>query len=231
MDWNRAIGLLVVLGLHGGLLYGLWSVRVIPPPSEALTLFVSFVAPPPEPVQATAPPPKPAKPRVPPPKPEPKPEPHRHLAAQAPVFSPREIVEPAPEPVVEPVVAPAPPIPDPAPSAPEAPPAPPPPAPAPAAGPLTLPSELALGCPERTAPAYPRLSRRLGESGKVVLRVELDETGRVAGAQVASSSGSPRLDAAALAAVRTWRCRPAQRDGRGVRAIATQPFNFTLEGP
>lgn len=225
MDWNRAIGLLVVLALHGGLLYGLWSVRVIPPPSEALTLFVSFVAPPPEPVQAASPPPTPL------PKPAPKPEPHRHLAAQAPVLSPREIVEPTPEPVVEPVAAPAPPVPVPAPSATEAPPAPPPPAPTPAAGPLTLPSELALGCPERTAPAYPRLSRRLGESGKVVLRVELDETGRVAGAQVASSSGSPRLDAAALAAVRTWRCRPAQRDGRGVRAIATQPFNFTLEGP
>ncbi|HRK77875.1 MAG TPA: energy transducer TonB, partial [Thiobacillus sp.] len=74
------------------------------------------------------------------------------------------------------------------------------------------------------------MSRRLGETGKVVLRVELDETGRVSTAQVASSSGSTRLDAAALAAVRSWRCNPAQRDGQAVRSVATQPFNFTLEG-
>ncbi len=42
-----------------------------------------------------------------------------------------------------------------------------------------------------SAPSYPALSRRFGEEGVVVLRVELDETGRVAIAKVASSSGSP----------------------------------------
>ena len=87
-----------------------------------------------------------------------------------------------------------------------------------------------MACPERTPPAYPPLARRLGETGKVVLRVELDESGRVSAAQVLTGSGSARLDAAALAAVRTWRCQPARRDGQAVRAVATQPFNFTLEG-
>ena len=90
--------------------------------------------------------------------------------------------------------------------------------------------ELAVACPERTPPRYPALSRRLGEEGIVVLRVELDETGRVAAAQVASSSGYARLDEAALAAVRTWRCTPAQRDGQPVRAVAMQPFKFILQG-
>jgi protein TonB len=98
-----------------------------------------------------------------------------------------------------------------------------------AAGPLSLTSDLALVCPVRTPPPYPPVSRRLGETGKVVLRVELDETGRVSAAQLISSSGHPRLDDAALAAVKAWRCQPAQRDGQAVRSVAVQPFDFTLQ--
>jgi protein TonB len=74
------------------------------------------------------------------------------------------------------------------------------------------------------------LSRRQGETGVVVLRVELSETGHVAEAQVQSSSGFVRLDEAALVAVRTWRCSPATRNGKPVRAAALQPFNFILQG-
>jgi len=229
MDWNRAVGLLVVLALHSGVLYARWSARVIPPPAEAVTLFVNFInPPPPQPTpRVVPPPPKPVK-RAPPTTP-PKP-PHYHLAAEAPVASPQEAVEPLPPP--EPVVEPPPlaaPAPLPSPPAPPAPPAPPPAPPKPA-GPVTLAAELAVRCPERKPPVYPPMSRRLGETGKVVLRVELDETGHVSTAQVASSSGSARLDAAALAAVKSWRCTPAQRDGQAVRSVATQPFNFTLEG-
>jgi len=62
----------------------------------------------------------------------------------------------------------------------------------------------------------------------VVLRVELDEQGAVSSARVATPSGFARLDEAALAAVRRWRCTPAQRDGRPVRAVAMQPFKFEL---
>jgi protein TonB len=64
----------------------------------------------------------------------------------------------------------------------------------------------------------------------VVLWVELDEQGRVMTARVDTRSGSARLDDAALAAVKTWRCTPATRDGAPVRAIALQPFVFSLEG-
>jgi protein TonB len=99
-----------------------------------------------------------------------------------------------------------------------------------ATGPVTLASDLALICPVRTQPPYPPLSRRLGEAGRVVLRVELDETGRPRAARLIASSGHPRLDDAALAAVWTWRCHPAQRDGQAVRAVAIQPFDFTLQG-
>ncbi|MDT3705712.1 MAG: energy transducer TonB [Thiobacillus sp.] len=214
VSWDRTAGLLLVVALHGVVLYGLWAARVIPPPTAAMTLFVNLIEPAPIPPKpSVTPPPRPAKPlkrETPPP-----PEPHHHLAANTPVVSPTDAVEPPPPPAV----TEAPPEPAPLPPAPPAPPE-----------PVTLGTELALTCPERSPPAYPPLARRLGETGKVVLRVELDETGHVVRAGVLASSGSHRLDAAALAAVRTWRCNPAQRDGQAVRSVATQPFNFTLEG-
>lgn len=215
--WARAAGLLAVLALHGVVLHGLWSARVVSPPPGATTLFVTFVDPVPDPPKPRVEP-RPQPPRPPRERPSP-PKPHTHLAAKAPVTSPTDAVEPLPAPAPEPEPEPAPPEP----------PAPPPAPPMPA-GPVTLGTELAVTCPERTPPAYPPLSRRLGETGKVVLRVELDETGRVSGARVLTSSGSGRLDAAALAAVRTWRCLPAQRGGQAVPAVAMQPFKFTLEG-
>src|SRR5512139_1609420 len=210
MRTEHAAGLALVLALHAAVLHALWSARVIPPPAEAVTLFVSFIDPTPAPPRPSViPPPKLPKRETPPPvKPV-----HYHLAAKAPVVSPNEAVEPLPPPA--PVIAPSPPE---------------PPAQPKLTGPVTLASELAVACPERNPPVYPPLARRLGETGKVVLRVELDETGRVSTAQVVDSSGSSRLDAAALAAVRTWHCEPAQRDGQAVRSVAMQPFKFTLEG-
>jgi periplasmic protein TonB len=90
--------------------------------------------------------------------------------------------------------------------------------------------ELSVSCTERTPPVYPRLSARLGEQGKAVLLVELDELGRVTSVGVTTTSGFTRLDEAAVAAVKTWRCTPARRNGVAVRSVAAQPFNFTLKG-
>lgn len=211
--WNRLAGLAVVLVLHGAALYGLWNQRLIPAPEEAATLFVNLISPPrllqKEPPRVD--PPKPVKLD----KPRPLEAPHPHLVAEAPVVSPTEPVVPPPPVLPAPVAI--------------APPAPPPPAPKPA-GTLTLVSELSVACPERPKPAYPPLSRRLGEAGKVVLRVELDETGRISSARVSTSSGYRRLDESALAAVRSWRCNPTLRDGQPVHAVALQPFDFVLEG-
>jgi len=64
----------------------------------------------------------------------------------------------------------------------------------------------------------------------VTLRVDLDETGAVARAAVQTSSGHPKLDEAALAAVGSWKCAPVTRDGAPARAVALQPFDFILEG-
>src|SRR5690606_14422913 len=70
-------------------------------------------------------------------------------------------------------------------------------------GPVTLSSELSVSCPELSAPEYPALSRRLGEEGKLMLQVELDESGRISNTRIINSSGYSRLDNAALAAVKT----------------------------
>jgi len=220
-------GFAVVLVLHGAALYGLWHYRLIPSPVEAATVFVNFVAPPPplEKKPLRLEPPKPVKLEK--PRRVEMPPPPRQLVVEAPVVMPEEPVAPPPPVIAAPVVVSQPEPPAPPPPAPP-PPAPPPPAPKPA-GPVMLVSELSVACPHRSPPSYPSLSRRLGESGKVVLRVELAEDGSVDEARVTTSSGFRRLDEAALAAVRLWRCDPPRRGGEPVRAVALQPFNFNLE--
>jgi len=215
---QRLAGLLLVLALHAGVFYGLWSARLIPAPTDAVTLFVNFIAPPEE--QKQPEPQRPPSPEV-LPKPQPMhlPQP-RQLVAQTPVIAPTDWVAPAPQPKPEPIQAPV---------AVAATPAPVLAAPLPT-GPVALTSELSVACPQRSAPAYPAMSRRRGEQGAVVLGVELSETGAVTTAWVQNSSGFERLDESALAAVRTWRCTPATRNGQPVRARALQPFNFVIQG-
>ncbi len=205
----RAAGLAIVLALHGAAFWGLWAHRLIPTPGEAVTVFVDFIAPPMSPMPPTPPKVEPVPRRAPPqPPPEENPWP-RQLVAEGVTSPPGEALAPAPLPA--PVIAAAPEV-------------------KPSAGPLVLGSELAASCAARTAPDYPLPSRRMGEAGTTVLRVELDEQGHVASARVAIGSGFARLDEAALDAVKTWRCNPAQRDGRPVRAVALQAFKFVLQG-
>ena len=213
---QRLAGLLLVLALHGAALYGLWRARLIPVPADAPTLFVSFITPPEEKKA-----PEPQRPPEPKPQPKPKaielPQPPQ-LVAQAPVTAPTDHVAAAPpvkpEPVQTPVnVAPAPVVAAPLP-----------------AGPVALSSELSVACPQRAEPRYSDLSRRMGEEGAVLLRVELSETGEVTNPQVERSSGFVRLDNAALAAVRKWHCTPPTHNGKPVRATALQPFRFEIQG-
>lgn len=220
---GQLAGLLLVLALHGGIFYGLLSARLITPPSAAATLFVNFIAPPPaNPTDRPKPPPesKP-KPKLQPPKPAPL------LPQQVATTS---VITPA-----EPVLAVPPPQPVAVQTGIDAPPAASVTAPLPEpvslpVGPVVMRSELSVACPQRSAPSYPALSVRLNEAGAVLLRVELSETGTVSTASVQSSSGFARLDNAALAAVHSWHCTPATRNGQPVRASALQPFNFVIQG-
>jgi len=79
-------------------------------------------------------------------------------------------------------------------------------------------------------PEYPRIARRLGEYGKVILRVYVTASGRADKVEIRTSSGSPRLDQAARDAVERWKFVPARRGDEPVAAWVLVPIAFVLEG-
>ena len=83
---------------------------------------------------------------------------------------------------------------------------------------------------DNPAPNYPSVSRRLGEQGKVLLRVQVAADGKADSVALHTSSGSNRLDQAALAAVKKWRFVPAKRGGQAVSASVVVPVSFSIEG-
>jgi protein TonB len=78
------------------------------------------------------------------------------------------------------------------------------------------------------APVYPALSRRLGEQGRVLFDVHILADGSVGQVRLRRSSGHPRLDQAALEAVRHWRYQPARRGGEPISYWHVQPVEFSL---
>lgn len=101
-------------------------------------------------------------------------------------------------------------------------------APAPAPARVELPSSSAdyLANPK---PAYPPMSKRLGEQGKVVLRVLIGTDGTAQKAEIQQSSGYDRLDQAALTTVLKWRYVPGKRAGVAEAMWFNVPINFVLE--
>lgn len=83
---------------------------------------------------------------------------------------------------------------------------------------------------DNPAPAYPGLSRRQGEQGRVILRVLVNAGGSADEVQVRTSSGFPRLDEAARDTVRRWRFVSAKRGTEPVAAWVLIPITFRLEG-
>lgn len=80
------------------------------------------------------------------------------------------------------------------------------------------------------APDYPSASRRLGEQGKVLLLVQITADGAAGSVTLQTSSGSARLDQAALEAVKKWRFVPAKRGEQAVSASVIVPVRFSIEG-
>ncbi len=100
-----------------------------------------------------------------------------------------------------------------------------PPTPAPA-GPRTITSGVEyIQAPQ---PVYPQMSRRMGEQGKVVLRVLVNEKGLPDQVLVQTSSGSSRLDEAGRQAALRALFKPHLEGGRAVAVYVIVPLNFTL---
>ena len=184
-------------------------------PAELLS---EFIAPPPPRVAPPAPPTPPAPP---PPRPAPR------VQAPRPAPMPVAIADPTPAPNAPVGITtpqpPAPPI-----EAPVAPPAPPaPPAPS-APARIDMPSSDAayLNNPK---PGYPAISKRMGEQGKVVLRVLIGTDGLPKKVEINKSSGYDRLDRQAQEAVMRWRFVPGTRNGVPEAMWSLVPINFVLE--
>ena len=194
--------LAAVLVLHGAALVGLVAaldIRILPPREAPLLVTLLPEMAPPPPVEI-------------PPPPAAAPPPLRIETTRQVVNLPGPVtLAPPPE---EPVAV--------APPAPPAPPSPPVP-PAPVTPPIFDAAYL-----NNPAPAYPMESRRAREEGEVVLMVTVNEQGRATSVRVHQSSGHPRLDRAAAAAVRRWRFVPAQQNGQPRVARVLVPLGFFL---
>lgn len=178
------------------------------PPAETVQM-PSAKEQPPEPVP---PPPEPEKP-----KPKPKPKPKQPPKPKPPVEPPpSERAIRQPEEAVEEV----------------------PPPPRQAATPATEDNDT-LGAPitppqmdanplNNPAPAYPNLSRRLGEQGIVLLEILILADGSVGEVRIKESSGHKRLDETAVKAVKRWRYMPARRGDTAIEYWYLQPVEFSL---
>jgi protein TonB len=82
---------------------------------------------------------------------------------------------------------------------------------------------------QNAAPSYPEAARLRGEQGTVGLELAIGTDGKVITVNVARSSGSPMLDAAARRAVQEWRFRPATRDGEPVPGTIRTSVHFRLQ--
>ena len=187
----------------------LLSAMVVPPAPRAET------PPPPTPAVAPVPVPVPRQRReapVAPPPPRPVAVPDAAPAPSAALGAAE--VQPDPQPVAEPVAA--------------APSAVPTPAPATVPAPVQLPSSDADYL-QNPKPAYPAMSRRLGEQGKVVVRVLIGVDGSAQAAELRQSSGHARLDQAALDVVRQWRYVPGKRGGVPEPMWFNVPITFVLQ--
>ncbi len=80
----------------------------------------------------------------------------------------------------------------------------------------------------RVLPKYPPESFAAGEEGVVVLWVRVDDEGVVLATGVRNSSGYPRLDAAAVAAMRQWRFAPATPGDRSRATVFKSSLTFTI---
>lgn len=210
-EWRHSTPyLLIALFLHALLLFIPLRGRNDPPQP-----------PPPEPIMArlvdAAPLAPAAPPRVAPSPPAPKP------ARERPAPTPRPVIAMAPAPASPPptFTVPAAPV--------NSPPALPTAVPSPSVAPApAIPARFDAAYLNNPEPNYPPASRRLGEEGKVMLRVRVTPAGLPATVEIEKSSRFERLDEAARQAVTRWRFVPARRGDEAIESSVIVPVVFRL---
>jgi len=193
----------IVIGAHAAVFLPILAAKTVVPQIMEMPLIVDLL--------------QPEAPKAPEPKPLPviKPEPVRQKPTPAPKLPTPQIEAtnsqlPAP---ATPVAAP-----------PDVKPAP----PAPAAEPVVQ-ARFDADYLRNPSPSYPPLSRRMGEEGKVILRVSVSPQGTAESVEIRTSSGSTRLDESAQKTVRNWKFIPAKRGEISVQSWVLVPIIFKLE--
>ena len=217
-EWRRSGRFfLIAIGLHGAALaYPLQRALqrdAVPLPVIQVQLGSQPVAPTPLPVQP-APPPKPVS--------KPQPAPKKVITQTTKVAVPTVTAAPTP------VISEAPPV-----AAPVATVTPVNSNAKPAANPgspTLSPVRFDVAYLQNPAPVYPAMSRRLGEEGKVLLRVKVSADGNPLTVNLEKSSNFTRLDDSALQVVNRWRFVPAKRGEEAIEASVIVPIVFRLEG-
>jgi protein TonB len=79
------------------------------------------------------------------------------------------------------------------------------------------------------SPRYPRLARKRGYEGTVILEVLVEPSGRVKDLQVFKSGGYAILDKAAVTSVKDWLFEPGMRGDEKVEMWVKIPIRFKLK--
>lgn len=77
---------------------------------------------------------------------------------------------------------------------------------------------------------YPPMARRMGEEGRVLLQVLVNDKGRAEKVEILKSSGFSRLDESAKLALLRALFKPYLEDGKATTILATASINFSLRG-
>lgn len=85
-----------------------------------------------------------------------------------------------------------------------------------------------LGSVSNPKPEYPKLARKRGWQGRVILSVHINAEGRAVHIQIKQSSGHKVLDRAALRALKKWKFEPAQKAGIRIASQLNIPIRFDL---
>lgn len=77
---------------------------------------------------------------------------------------------------------------------------------------------------------YPAIAKRMGEEGRVVMQVLVNDKGRAEKVEIIKSSGFNRLDESARTALMRAIFKPYVEDGKTMTVLATASINFSLRG-
>ena len=90
-------------------------------------------------------------------------------------------------------------------------------------------STTSVGVLRSVHPIYPRIAKKSGWEGTVLVRVTVEKNGRASKVDVSRSSGHKVLDDAALKAIKRWTFRPARDGNIPIKSVVVIPLKFSLK--